>query len=429
MSSIPITYHAEWWVPAKADPNNRVFMTLPEGMEQRYTGNLSYDKELGTTLELYIVPSRLRATHYYHNDVVWGSDANGNKFTLFNVEIIKWNKGDFSKTEFSVGLVLIGDNILSIDDTRFNQCVVRYPYLKKLAFDDRLNRDVLSDNISFSLTDKDRDRNLIFSSVGDNIEWKLNYTFDVYWNDFDATIMQDTYLLIKAPDSTSIQNYLQHTLEFTQFLSIALFCEQSPTEMTLINKENRRKTKVLFTIRKSQDPRGSRLIKYDELIEKLPAMLKKWHQQYERVSPIVGYLIKSLDNKRTFDVPDFLIIAQALDGYHKRFVNKKDGKDIRQYEHQIAVLLKKFKSVKAVRDCHIDPEILKDSRHKYSHLYPDEEPTKAVNADELYWLTEKCKVLLSCCILNMMGLTNKEINLCFKDSPISGIINLLPPEL
>ena len=424
--NIPTTYHAEWWVPAKADPSNRMFPTLPEGSEQRYTGNLMYDAESGTTLELYIVPSRFNSKHYTHNDVIWGADANGNLFTLFNVEMKTWRKGEFSKSEFSVGMILLGEHVLKLEDTRYGQCIVKFPYLKKWAFDNRLSHDLDKNNISFSLTDQDKNRTMVLSEVGKGLEWKLNFIYDVYWNDFDATIKQDTYLLIKASEDVSIRNFLNQTIEFSQFLSIALFCEQSPNEVTLVNKENGRKTKVLFTINESKDPHSEQLIKYDVLSGKLPKILKSWHEQYERVSPIAGYLIQSLNNSNTFDVPDFLIIAQALDGYHKRFVNKKDGRDIRKYEDQIRILLDKFKSVGAIKACRIDPEILKDSRHKYSHLYPDEEPTKAVDVDELYWLTEKCKVLLTCCILNMMGLTIKDINLCFNDSPISHIIGSLP---
>lgn len=41
MSSIPITYHAEWWVPAKADLSQKELSMIPEGMEKKYAGNLT----------------------------------------------------------------------------------------------------------------------------------------------------------------------------------------------------------------------------------------------------------------------------------------------------------------------------------------------------------------------------------------------------
>ena len=138
--------------------------------------------------------------------------------------------------------------------------------------------------------------------------------------------------------------------------------------------------------------------------------------------------ILSLKKDSAFDTPNFLFVAQALDGFYKRFVNKKDGTDTRQYKHQIDKLLKQFKDVKAVQECNINSEVLKQSRHKYSHLIPDddEDVELAVEGEDLYWLTQKCIVLLACCILNMLGLTTEEINLCFKDSPIEQITISIP---
>lgn len=429
MSSNRVTYHADWWVPAKVDPTNRIIPTLPEGAEQRYTGSLTYDETEGLSLVIYHVPSRYRYSHYEHNAIMWGEDANGNKFTLFNVDVKRWEKGEFSKIEFGATMALKGEHVLSLSDTRYDQCVVKFPFLKKWAFDNRMGQNLDVNNISFSLCDQDRNRTLITSDVSEDTEWELVYLYDVFWNEYDATIKQDTYLLIKALHDVSVSSYLRQIYEFSHFLSIALFCKQNPNEIILINKQNGRKVKLLYPIEKSQDPRGIQLIKYDELITKIPALLKKWHEQYERVSPIANYLVRSLEYKNVFDAPDFLIIAQALDGYHKRFENKKNGKDVRKYEQQMTILLKKFKDIELLKMCNIDPKILTDTRNKYSHLYPDEEPSKAVAVNDLYWLTEKCKVLLTCCILNMMGLTNEEINLCFKDSPIQNIVDLLPPEI
>ena len=158
-------------------------------------------------------------------------------------------------------------------------------------------------------------------------------------------------------------------------------------------------------------------------------MFAIWHENFDKIAPISRYLIDSLHRKHAFDVPDFLIIAQALDGYHKRFVNKKDGKDHKKYEDGIRILLEQFEDVDCVQKCNIDPTILRDSRNFYSHLCPDEEKKSAVDNADLYWLTEKCKILLTCCILNMLGLTNEEINLCCEHSPISQIIDSLPLEI
>ena len=185
---------------------------------------------------------------------------------------------------------------------------------------------------------------------------------------------------------------------------------------------------LLYTIDRSIDPKANKLIDFDALKEKVPTMFGIWHQNYDKISPISSYLVDSLQKKKTFGVPDFLIIAQALDGYHKRFVNKRKGKDNRKYDEQIEVLLNQFNDVEVIQKCYIDPKVLRDTRHKYSHLFPDDEKSLAVDGDELYWLTEKCKILLTCCILNMIGLSNIEINQCCENSPITEMIKSNPFE-
>lgn len=242
------------------------------------------------------------------------------------------------------------------------------------------------------------------------------------------TITQTTTLEIEASEAISVRLCMKNIEEFAQFLSIALYCDQNPAEIKFENKENRHESVLLFKKDESVNPGVFSLIKFGILKEKLPLMLNTWHQNFEKMSPISSYLIESLQKTNRFDVPDFLIIAQALDGYHKRFVNKKDGRDIQKYKEQIKILLNQFLDVKAIERCNIKPEVLTDSRNYYSHLFPDEEIKSAVEGGDLYWLTEKCKILLTCCILNLLGLTNKEINLCCENSPISQIIESFPLE-
>lgn len=425
MSETLKIFHGEWWVPAETDPDNRVmFPTMRTGMRTKYTGTLTYREDMNSTLELYHVPSKFESKFYGYNDVMWGEDANGNIFTLFKVIIkseLKKNF-DFTNTVFEVGMILLGEHVLSIRDTRYNQCIVQFQYLRNWAFQDCL-KDVSYGNVYYhTLLGDNRYIPLLEANIDDSVKWVLRNRFIQNRSNYDLIINQMTELVIEAKNHVSIGAYLKHIKEFSQFLSIALYCEQSPSEIRLYNKATNRYYLLLFKKGSVVNPFNNKLIKFDALKQHVPDMLRTWHQNYEKVSPISSYLIDSLRNKSTFNVPDFLIIAQALDGYHKRFVNKKNGKDDRKYEKQIEILLKQFENVEAIQKCNINPMVLKDTRHKYSHLYPDDEESRAVEGDELYWLTEKCKILLTCCILNMMGLTNEEINICCDNSPISQMI-------
>ena len=427
MSKSPRIFHGEWWVPAEMDLDNQgLFPLVTKGHEFKYTGTLSYYEDKESTLEFYHVPSDFHAKFYDNNNVMWGWDANGHVFTLFNVVRKGVFSGDFTNTVFEVGMILMGEHVLSLKEPEYNQCIVQFPFLRNWAFHDNLinsqnNRSRVQPIINLSKL-----VSLVEAQVDDVITWVLRDKVAVNRSEYDLSINQLTEFVINADKATPIDTFLKHIREFSQFLSIALYGEQSPTEVKLYRKAQYRSVQLLYTIDNSIDPHTNKLIKFDEMKEKVPAMLRVWHQNYDKIAPISSYLVDSLRKKNEFSVPDFLIIAQALDGYHKRFVNKKNGKDIKKYEEQIKVLLNQFKDVQVIQECNIDLEVLKDTRHKYSHLYPDDEKSKAVEGDELYWLTEKCKILLTCCVLNMMGLTNVEIDLCCNTPAIKRMLGYHP---
>lgn len=425
-------FHGEWWVPASADHNLKMMFLQPEGMEgleRKYTGTLTYYGNQDTTLELYHVPSNFHAKHYRQNDVIWGRDANGNIFTLFGVMMKEWWFGDFTCTNFIVRFIFMGEHVLSLEDTRFKRCIVQYPYLRNWAFHNNLTIKRTGNGYYHSLKDISQEDYLVKTSVEKDIDWIIRNNYSHNITTYDLNIIQLSEFVIQTSNGISIKKYLEQIREFSQFLSIALFSEQSPSEILFENIDNGNTYALLFVKTNSVAPNITTLIKFKDLNKKVPSMLCKWHECFEKISPISNYLIDSFRKNKTFDTPDFLIIAQALDGYHKRFMNKRDGKDIRKYETQIEILINQFKDVDVIKKCKINPKILSDSRHKYSHLYPDDEQSLAVSGRELFWLTKKCKILLTCCILNMLGLTNSEINLCCEQSPISQIIDCLPPEI
>lgn len=432
MNTSPQIFHGEWWVPAMADRDTRMVFPEPEqmmGSEKKYTGTLTYYGDENSTLELYHVPSNLTSSHYVYNKVIWGKDANGRIFTLFNV-VMKEERGfDMTSIKFVVGVVLIGVHILSTDEKQWIRSIVRFDYLNNWLFNEtrKCINPTLIDN-TYHLDAAIGNKTQLEVTIEEGLHWKLENNIRVSEDIRGISISKNPFLEIEASTPISLKTILKQIGEFEQFLSIALYCDQSFDSIQLLSADSTHECVLLIKKEKSIDPVFSSLVKFDLLKSKLPSMLIKWHENFDRIAPISSYLIDSLQKKSRFDVPDFLIIAQALDGYHKRFVNKKNGKDHQKYEDGIRILLEQFEDVECIQKCHINPIILRDSRHFYSHLSPDEEKKSAVDGDDLYWLTEKCKILLTCCILNMLGLTNKEINLCCEQSPISQIIDSLPPE-
>jgi len=434
MQKLPQIYHGEWWVPAKADPDNMgpyypgKLPVVHKGHEKKYTGTLTYNEFDDSILELYFVPSDFQGNYYGYYSVMWGVDANGYVFTLFNASSNRFDGQDFTTIKYKVQFILLGKHVLSLDEKQFYKCIVEFPYLRNWAFHNNLTYQEVEGVKHISYADITKGDYLVDVQIEPGIKWQLMDAYNIDRGLFDLSIIQQTLFEIEASNIVSIRTFTKQIIEFFQFLSIALYCKQRPTSIKFYDKERPTPYVLLFQKGYSKDPNNTSLIKFDKLKEKVPEMLSKWHNNYDNLSPICNYLVDSLHRESAFDVPDFLIIAQALDGYFKRFVNKKDGKDHQKYEDQMNILLNQFENVIILKKCNIDAKVLTDTRNKYSHLLPDEEKPLAVTGIELYWLTEKCKILLTCCILDLLGLTNEEINLCLQDSPIQYKIDSHPFE-
>ena len=411
----PISYSGTWQI---ADARG--------SYTRHFSGTLTYFGDRPSTLEVINEPHSGSIATFAHYDVIWGEDALGIKYSLFDATLMR--DSIFSKITFLVRYILIGKQIRSLDEPCFDCCWVKYKYLNRWALDNRFDIVAQGDHTTCISLDLGIRPAFLSVEVEQGLRLMLWGHLSDSINRFEITATQATNLNIDTRDNASLSTYLKTICEFSQFLSVALCAEQHPVEVCFANKDVRINYPLLFDRQTSTEPWILSFIKFDELREKMPSILMQWHSNYEQLAPICQYFIRSLKTESTIDAPEFLIVAQALDGYFKRFVNNRGGKNTKKYQRQIEILLNEFKGVDIIQACNLDADVLTQTRHKYSHLIPDEDKkiTKAAEGEELLWLTKKCIVLLACCILDMLGLTTDEINLCCNKSSIEQIVNSIP---
>ena len=418
---MPIAYHARWRVPEYSSVYQKV-------INKEYMGTLYYYGNKDSVLELYIVPPIISES-ISDSNIVFGLDADKRKFSIFNAKSV--HAFDFRKFVLKAEYFVIGyepEPVKSPHEKLYTRCYVEYPYLRDWAFKDVFQPEKINNSFTWNISN-----GLDFvAEIEEGIRLRITSSETHKKEDFKFCIEQTTKIYFESDEPQSIYKFTTLIAEFSRFLSIATFSKHSPTAVFLKRKDARYPhlaEQLMFPVKTTDKPLGN-VVKFDEIFVRKPEILRRWHDCYEQMSPITKYLEQAVtEQKDEFDSPDFLIIAQALDGYHKRFVNKKDGKDTKQYEHQIKKLLEHFKGVEALQTCNLDAKVLAHSRHKYSHLIPDDETKnveKAVSGEELYYLTKKGIVLLTCCILDNLGLTIDEINSCFENSVVERIVNDIP---
>ena len=417
----PIAYHARWCVPEYSSVYQKV-------INKEYMGTLYYYGNRASELELYIVPPIISES-ISDSNIVFGLDADKRKFSIFDTKSV--HAFDFRKFVLRAECFVIGyepEPVKSYQEKLYTRCYVEYPYLRDWAFKDVFQQEEINKSFTWDISEG---LNLV-AEIEDGIRLRIISSATHKKEDYKFRIEQTTKIYFESEEPQSIYKFTTLIAEFSRFLSIATFSKHSPTAVFLKRKDAKYPhlaEQLMFPVKTTNKPLGN-VIKFDKIVVEKPGILRRWHDCYEQMAPITKYLEQAVtEQKDEFDSPDFLIIAQALDGYYKRYVNKKDGKDIRKYNEQIEKLLKHFKGVTLLEKCNLDAEILTHSRHKYSHLIPDDETKnveKAVEGEELYYLTKKCIVLLTCCILDNLGLTIEDINICFENSVVEKIVNDIP---
>ena len=385
-------------------------------------GRLIYYEDKNPELEITIVTTA-NAFLWPNKEypVIWGIDALGNEFSLFNAYSLTERTSAKSKIVYSIDYILIGAQIPTMDDTLFfKKAIVTFPHLHDLFVFRHVEESKNNSTTTYTI-----DNHPKISEYPIRIDDKTTWTFvssvktkisgEHYTN---IHIHQDTSFVVESEEIESI-NYFKHQIyEFAQFLSIALYSNQQPNKIELVDESNTLCAKLLFK------PKASTEWHLRFLGDALPnsrisELLQRWHTRYNDIAPISSYLIRSSDYQSEFDVPDFLIVAQALDGYWKRFFNKcrTNEKDIRKYEDELQKMLSYFGEVAIIQNMMLDTTAVTQTRNKYSHLSPNGEKgtEKAVtNIKQLRIITLRMKVLLLCCILDYMGLSIREIDTSFK---------------
>ena len=84
-------------------------------------------------------------------------------------------------------------------------------------------------------------------------------------NRFSIRADQVTNLNIDTVQNTSLNTFLKTISEFSQFLSIALFAEQHPSEVIFANKGERFKYQLLFKTNPSSEPFVQSLIMTEKI--------------------------------------------------------------------------------------------------------------------------------------------------------------------
>ena len=399
---------------------------LPEDIENQVSGTMIVKKDKIVLETIGMLGSDSPIDHFAGGnvpqyDVIWGISSEAKKISVFNCyESMSMNTDcPFPVAKYSVQVVAVGKHIKSLNEAGNYDVKV---YIEELSYWFRPNI------IHFSQQDKNytfsadlKNTNQIAVKIDDNCKLKLEGEVNITHGKtgMQVIINQMSTLNFACSRPISMNDAKRNVFLFEQFLSFATLTPVQSDRFLLIDKDkdgDSTKNKTIEIYEKKDerlnDPERfwEYLFVYETIKDSFSSIICKWYAEKD-VFPIRAHLIDSVGHRGTFCSNDFLVVAQAVEGFYCRF--REDGLKLTTI---LQNLRNEFSDISILELSDDEIKCIRDSRHYFSHLLPPGKKVHVVDGHELYDLNHKLRKLLLCCMLNFVGFTNQDINEIFSKS-------------
>lgn len=355
------------------------------------------------------------------HDVIWGISSESKKISIFNShEAMTFNTScPFSTAEYTAQVVAVGKHIRSLDEPGNYDVKVYIDELPYWFNPNCLHFDGNEKLFRWSADLNNAHHVSVQIEEGCNLELQGEVQFSHTKTGMRVEVEQLSTLNFAFTKPVSMLEAKRKVFAFEQFLSFATLTPVQYSSFQLVDKDNKPDPTKNWTIEifdKKENGSSSPerfweyLFVYETIKDSFPSIIRKWYAE-KNSFPIRAHLIDSVDYRGTFCSNDFLIVAQAVEGYYCRY--KKDGFGIKDILNN---LRDEFSDISILELSDEDIDSIRDSRHYFSHLLPPGKKEHVVDGHQLYDLNHKLRKLLLCCLLNFIGFSNGEINKIFSQS-------------
>ncbi len=406
------SYKGLWWLPD--DEENQISGTL---IIERDRIVLETIGALGSESPI----EHLAGENVVQHDVIWGISSESKKISIFNShEAMTFNTScPFSTAKYTAQVVAVGKHIRSLFEPGNYDVKVYIDELPYWFNPNCLHFDVKEKLFTWSADLNNAHHVSVQIEEGCNLELQGEVQFKHSKTGMRVEVEQLSTLNFAFTRPVSMQDAKCKVFAFEQFLSFATLTPVQYSRFQLIDKDKKPDSTKNWTIEifdKKENGSGSPerfweyLFVYETIKDSFPTIIRKWYEE-KNSFPIRAHLIDSVGHRGTFCSNDFLIVAQAVEGYYCRY--KKDGLGITSI---LENLRQDFSDIAILELSDEDIACIRDSRHYFSHLLPPGKKGHVVDGLQLYNLNHKLRKLLLCCLLNFVGFSNEEINKIFSKS-------------
>lgn len=412
-------YKGKWWIPSNPDDQVSGLLTIhPNGeVKLELIGSFELEKE-GIDFD------REDAVIYGH---CLAPNNHAKEISLFDCHAaITWNPSlSFTITRYTCRCALIGVHVEAMSTPSFFKAQIHCDELTYWCPPKNFKTAWSESEISLTVkTVDDESSKLATICLDDGYTLNLNENCNYNHPKVFAVYADQLTCLEVLKEGMNADDAVMMARQMERFLSLATLLPVEHTKIWLYSKEKSQTSEkgeiyyhaielvtYLYKDRPEKIQDHNFLFKYNDVADVFPDMFKRMYTN-ESISLIWTMLLDSLEKKRIFTSNDFLLVAQALDGFAKRF---RKGKHI---ESEFAELRDEFQDIDQLNLTDEDLTEAAGSRNYYSHVLRVDlkEDKKAQDGFKLYDLMGRLRVLLICCVMDFLGLNHAKINQLLNNS-------------
>ena len=444
---------------------------LPSNKNRRVHGTLSFHSKEGAKLQLYGgLDSDRFSQDFKDEEIILGLTSESEQVVLHGCFMTKSGGPAFGQGEeygkpyfiYLIRYTLIGLHVQNADELKFDRisCEIfnldewigisgfinQTPDLEKLKRYEVTVEYKLPEPIDFAI-DKDTSGkiNFIANQPG----------FSAYQK--SISINQEVELQINSTIEKSVDDLRSYVVGFQNFLILALYRSTYTTSIELSGERYKKdyygdgkpvRAKIKLYISDSSSKGGEipkfdmeMLFNYKRIRKEFNLIIRNWYEKYELLEPAFDLVFEQFYNGNKFTVNTFLNLAQSAETFHARIHNHskvpkeeyelmkdeilklsptkyhdwlidqfKFGNNLNLHARLAEITTKYSNDIldKIIGDKDIFVKQVKHSRNYYTH-YSTNCMDKALKGSDLFYLSEKLKILLVCSFLMEIGFTKGEL--------------------
>ncbi|KIC62582.1 ApeA N-terminal domain 1-containing protein [Chryseobacterium taiwanense] len=406
-------------------------------------------------------------------DIILGLTSKSEEITLYNIflsfsegiRLVQNQEVGTPSSEYIVNYIFRGAHFNTQEDIKFDQLVTEISDLEEwvgisgfIKDFDFIKKIEMQKNHEFKLDYKLP--STINFPLSENLDGQFNFVMipssEAIHYQKQFLITQRTELILKYKEEKNIEDILNDLFIFQSFLILGLYEKSHPKSITFYNEKNKknygndnivkREVKLYFHISdqkiEKQKTFRDMLFSYGNIEDKFPELIQNWFKKYNKLESCFKLLIEQFYNEKRFSENTFLNLAQAAESFHahtkdrpkmpkeeytemkNEILSKVDSKYHTWLKDQFNFgnhlnLQTRLEELLTFCSCDMIDKIIgnknefiknvKNSRNYYTH-YSLSLKKKAIKGSELFYLTQKLKIILVSAFLIELGFDKNILN-------------------